>query len=171
MAYCYYDLGIQGATLPANLHYGGETGAIAEAIASGRGFSSPLPLPGIRSGPTAWLPPIYPYLLAGIFKLFGIFTYKSSLIIRSIDMAFSAFTCWPVYAIGRRAFGRTAAILSAWVWALLPDGIFYSVIWTWDTALPGLCMALLFSPTLQIPGRTLLPSLTAYRPLLPFGPS
>ena len=169
MAYCYYDLGIQGATLPANLHYGGETGAIAEAIASGRGFSSPLPLPGIRSGPTAWLPPIYPYLLAGIFKLFGIFTYKSSLIIRSIDMAFSAFTCWPVYAIGRRAFGRTAGILSAWFWALLPDGIFYSVIWTWDTALAGLCMALLFAATLQIRGRSRLSWWIGYGALWAFG--
>jgi len=152
MAYCYYDLGIQGATLPDNLPYGGETGAIAAAIAAGRGFSSPLP--GVISGPTAWLAPIYPYLLAGIFKLFGIFSYKSSLIIRTIDMAFSAFVCWPVYTIGTRAFGRTAGTLSAWFWAFLPDGIFYSVIWVWDTALAALCLTLLFAATLQIRGRS-----------------
>jgi 4-amino-4-deoxy-L-arabinose transferase-like glycosyltransferase len=167
MAYCYYDLGIQGATLPANLPYGGETGAIAAAIASGRGFSSPLPT--ITSGPTAWLAPIYPYLLAGIFKLFGIFTYKSSLIIRTIDMAFSAFICWPVYVIGTKAFGRTAGILSAYFWALLPDGIFYSVIWVWDTALAGLCMALLFAATLQIRGRSRVSWWIGYGALWAFG--
>jgi 4-amino-4-deoxy-L-arabinose transferase-like glycosyltransferase len=152
MAYCWYALGIRGATLPDNLAYGGETGAIAAAIAAGRGFSSPLP--SIISGPTAWLAPIYPYLLAGIFKLFGIFSYKSSLMIRTIDMACSAFICWPVYVIGTKAFGKTIGTASAWFWAFLPDGIFYSVVWVWDTALAGLCLALLFAATLQIRGRS-----------------
>jgi len=167
MAYCWYSLGIRGATLPDNLAYGGETGAIAAAIASGRGFSSPLP--SIPSGPTAWLSPIYPYLLAGIFKLFGIFSYKSSLTIRTIDMAFSAFVCWPVYAIGTRSFGKTVGTASAWFWAILPDGIFYSVIWVWDTALAALCMTLLFAATLQIRGRSKLSWWIGYGALWAFG--
>ncbi len=169
VAYCCYDQMILGATLPGNLAFGAETGSIANAIASGRGFSSPLPLPGIVTGPTAWLAPIYPYLLAGIFKLFGIFTYKSSLTIRFIDMAFSAFVCWPVYSIGTRSFGKTVGIASAWFWAILPDGIFYSAVWVWDTALAALCMTLLFAATLQIRGRTKLSWWIGYGALWAFG--
>src|ERR1700694_6358729 len=70
-----------------------ETGHIAYSIASGKGFSSPFQR---DTGPTAWLAPVYPYLLAGIFKLFGTFSYKSLLTIRMLDIAFSALTCWPI---------------------------------------------------------------------------
>jgi len=168
MAYCWYSMGgIRGSTLPDNLAYGGETGAIAAAIASGRGFSSPLP--SITSGPTAWLSPIYPYLLAGIFRLFGIFSYESSLIIRTIDIAFSAFVCWPIFVIGTKAFGRRVGAVSAWFWAFLPDGIFYSVTWIWDTALAALCMTMLFAATMQIRGRTKLSWWVGYGALWAFG--
>jgi 4-amino-4-deoxy-L-arabinose transferase-like glycosyltransferase len=151
MAYCWYVLGIRDIAIPDTHPYGAETGAISAAIASGRGFSSPLL--GVASGPTAWLSPIYPYLLAGVFKLFGIFTFKSSLMIRSLDTAFSAFVCWPLYAVGKKAFGTNVGAASAWLWALLPAGIYYSVIWVWDTALAALCMTLLFAATLHIRGR------------------
>jgi len=152
MAYCWYILGIREIAIPDKHPFGAETGAIAASIAAGRGFSSPVL--GLASGPTAWLVPIYPYLLAGIFKLFGIFTFKSSVMIRFLDMAFSAFVCWPVYAIGKKVFGTTVGAASAWLWALLPAGIYYSVIWVWDTALAALCMTLLFAATLHIRGRS-----------------
>ena len=80
MAYCWYILGIREIAIPDKHPFGAETGAIAASIAAGRGFSSPVL--GLASGPTAWLVPIYPYLLAGIFKLFGIFTFTSSVMIR-----------------------------------------------------------------------------------------
>jgi 4-amino-4-deoxy-L-arabinose transferase-like glycosyltransferase len=130
--------------------YGGETGSIAAAIASGRGFSSPLPR--VQTGPTAWLAPVYPYLLAGVFKLVGIFTYKSLLIIHLLNILFSALTCWPVRSAGTTAFGKRVGIASAYLWAILPDGIFYPVIWVWDTALAGLCLTALFAATLKIRG-------------------
>lgn len=130
--------------------YGGETGSIAAAIASGRGFSSPLPR--VQTGATAWLTPVYPYLLAGIFKLAGTYTYKSLLIIRLLDILFSALTCWPVRSAGTAAFGKRVGIGSAYLWAILPDAIFYPVIWVWDTALAGLCLATLFAATLKIRG-------------------
>lgn len=128
--------------------YGGETGAVAAAIASGRGFSSPLPK--IITGSTAWLTPIYPYLLAGIFKLFGIFTFKSMATIQVLNIGFSALTSWPICSAGTMAFGKRVGTASAWLWALLPDAIFYSAVWVWDTALTGLCMAALFAATLKL---------------------
>ena len=54
---------------PARDHwaFGFETGRVARSIASGQGFSSPYPEP---TGPTALIPPVYVYLVAGVFKLF-----------------------------------------------------------------------------------------------------
>jgi 4-amino-4-deoxy-L-arabinose transferase-like glycosyltransferase len=133
-----------------NMQFGAETGAVAAAIASGRGFSSPLWMK--HTGPTAWLTPIYPYLLAGVFKLFGIFSFTSNLVIRTMDIAFASFACWPIYAIGKRTFGERVGLASAWLWVFLPSGIYFPVSWVWDTALTGLWMALLFAATLWLRG-------------------
>ena len=45
-----------------------ESGNIAHSLAVGAGFSSPF---RVNTGPTAWMPPIYPLLLAGVFRIFG----------------------------------------------------------------------------------------------------
>jgi hypothetical protein len=51
--------------------FAGETGRIAQSIVEGSGFSSPF---FGFTGPTAIMPPIYPLLLAGVFRLFGTYT-------------------------------------------------------------------------------------------------
>lgn len=130
--------------------YGAEAGAIAANLVAGRGFSSPLQF--LPSGATATLVPIYPLLLAGIFKLFGTYSTVSSLVIRTIDCAFSAATAWPLAAIGTIVFGKRSGRAAAWLWALLPTSIFYSIFWIWDTALAGLWMALLVLVTLKLRG-------------------
>jgi 4-amino-4-deoxy-L-arabinose transferase-like glycosyltransferase len=126
---------------PANHFYkvGYETGSIAESIAAGRGYSSPLSTP---SGPTAWITPIYPLLLAGVFKIFGIFTFSSSLVIRLLDVAFASATCLPILALGKRLFSAPVGAAAAWIWAFLPYSIFYSVSWVWDTSLSALMLSI-----------------------------
>ncbi len=47
-----------------NQHLGAEYDEIARAVRSGRGFSDPFREP---SGPTAWMPPVLPYVLAGLY--------------------------------------------------------------------------------------------------------
>src|SRR3984885_7492839 len=71
-------------TDPARDHwrFGGEAGRIARSIALGEGFSNPL---FGQTGPTAWLSPVFPYLLAGIFKVFGIYSKTSALLALSLD--------------------------------------------------------------------------------------
>ena len=44
-------------------------GRIGRSLALGQGFGNPI----ADTGPSALLPPVYPYILAGIFKLFGIY--------------------------------------------------------------------------------------------------
>jgi hypothetical protein len=48
---------------------GAEVVNIAASIASHRGFGSPF---GIPSGPTAWIPPVYPYIVSTIFIEYGL---------------------------------------------------------------------------------------------------
>ena len=133
-----------------SLPFGAETGAVAAAIAEGRGFSSPLRM--VQTGATAWFAPIFPYLLAGIFKIFGVFSYPSNLTIHTFNLACSAFTCWPIAAIGTRAFEKRTGIAAAWAWVFLPAAIFYPLIWVWDTSLAGLWLALLTAATLSLRG-------------------
>lgn len=121
-------------------HMGYETGRIARAVAAGLGYSSPLV---VESGPTAWMPPLFPLLLAGVFKLFGIMSFKSFLVITALDCAFSALTAWVIFAIAQRAFGPASSVTAGWIWTLLPSAVFYPVAWVWDTALSALIFALI----------------------------
>ena len=49
-----------------HFQFGWEMGRLARSIAEGQGFSSPTDLP---TGPSAWAPPLYPYILAGVFQV------------------------------------------------------------------------------------------------------
>src|ERR1700735_3367484 len=92
-------------TDPARDHWrcGGEAGRIARSIVQGEGFSNPL---FGKTGPTAWLAPVYPYILAGIFKLLGVYSKASAIAALALDCLFSALTCIPIYFIASRHFGE-----------------------------------------------------------------
>lgn len=150
-----------------NLPFGYEAGAVAAAIAQGKGFSSPLKT--IQTGPTAWFSPIYPYLLAGVFKVFGVYSYISSVVIRCIDNVFSACTCWPIYTIGAKAFSRRIGAVAAWIWVLFPTSLFFSTVWVWDTALSAFILALIVATTLELRGSERLSSWIGYGALWAVG--
>ncbi|MGH9770665.1 MAG: hypothetical protein ACRD4Q_03040 [Candidatus Acidiferrales bacterium] len=132
----------------ANSPYGYEAGRIAESIASGGGFASPLA--SVHTGPTAWLVPIYPYLMAGIFKLWGIFSLRSRFILQTLNCAFSALTVFPIYAIAKRTFGLGIACYAAWLWVFLPNAWHIPIADIWDTSLTALLFILIFWATLAI---------------------
>src|SRR5207248_7161169 len=46
-----------------NNHLGAEYFNIAKAMVAGEGFANPF---GIQTGPTAWMPPVLPTILAGL---------------------------------------------------------------------------------------------------------
>jgi hypothetical protein len=127
--------------------FGWETGRVAMAVASGHGYSSPLP---INTGPSAWLPPAYPLLLAAVFRVFGIFTASSAFVILLLNAIFSVFTCIPIFFITRHSFGEKAAIIAAWLWAIFPYAVYYSVGLVWETCLSTLLFAIVFLMALQL---------------------
>src|ERR1700674_1174249 len=71
-----------------------ENGRVARSIVEGRGFSSPL---FEDTGASAWMTPLYPYVTAGVFKIFGTYTAASAIVLLSMQCLFSALNCLPVF--------------------------------------------------------------------------
>ena len=115
-------------------------GLVARSIVSGHGFGNVF----ANTGPTAVLPPVYSYLLAGIFKIFGIETKASILAALSLNSLFSALTCIPVFLLARDAFGARVAKWAGWGWVLSPYGVYYGADWAWSTCLVTFELACLF---------------------------
>ena len=135
-----------------HFEFGWEMGRIARALGSGYGYADPF---NGHTGPTAWTPPLYPLLLAGVFKLFGVYTLKSAWVILAINSVFSAATAPAVYQIGWRCFGRTdegmkIALWSGWLWALYPAALQYAVRWVWDMSLTAFLFAWVIVLALRI---------------------
>src|SRR5579862_6522028 len=127
-----------------HFQFGWEMGRIARSIALGQGFSSPTDLP---TGPSAWAPPVYPYILAGVFKLFGIYSNLSAWVILTFNSIFSALTCLTLYRIAEKIYGVSVARATAWTWALFPYAIYWPVRVVWEMSLSAflLSWALLLS--------------------------
>lgn len=123
-----------------NFGFGWEMGRIGASLASGHGFSSPF---DASTGPTAWEPPLYPYLTAGVFLLFGIYSKASAFVLLALNGLFSALTCIPIFLIARRTFSERVAVGSAWAWALLPNVMYWCTKWVWETSLSALLLATL----------------------------
>jgi hypothetical protein len=134
-------------TLDNNFSFGFEMGRIGRALATGRGFADPFDGP---TGPTAWEPPLYPYLIAGVFKMTGVYSQASALILLGINSIFSALTCIPIFLIARKCFSEKGAVWTAWMWALLPPVMFWCTRWVWETSLAALLLAVIFWLTLEM---------------------
>ena len=130
--------------------FGWEMGWVARSLALHQGFSSPF-YPS--TGPTALMPPLYPFLLAGVFRLFGLYTNASAAVILSFNSLMAALTCVPVFFTAARAFDRRTALWAGWLWAVYPFSIYFSAARVWDYALTGLLFAccLWFALRLQQP--------------------
>jgi len=116
-----------------HFQFGWEAGRIARALVTGYGYSDPFANAFLaHTGPTAWLPPLYPLLLAAIFRVFGVFTHASAWVLFTIQSAFSAATALATYEIAARCFNRRVALWSAWLWALYPAAMQYAVRWPWE---------------------------------------
>lgn len=127
--------------------FGYEPGRVARSLALGQGISNPL---HGTTGPTALVMPVYPALLAGCFKLFGIYSKGAAIAILSLNSLFSALTCIPIFLIGLRTFDQRTAKIAAWAWALFPNAIYFSANWMWATCLATLFLTLLVLAVLYL---------------------
>ncbi len=124
-----------------------EPGNIAYALATGQGFSNPLRIP---SGPTAWMTPVYPALLAGIFRLFGIYSLRAYEAAALFNILLSTLTCVPIYWIGTRVVSRNIGATAAWLWAAFPNALIISVEAMWDATLAAFLFAVIVWASLAV---------------------
>jgi hypothetical protein len=124
-----------------------ETGSIGRSIATGNGFSNPF---GRQTGPTAWLTPVYPLLVAVAFKVFGIFTVRAFFCLVFLNILFSTAACIPIFYVAKRVAGIGVASGAAWMWALFPNALMIPFEWIWDTSLAALLAATLLWATLEV---------------------
>jgi 4-amino-4-deoxy-L-arabinose transferase-like glycosyltransferase len=132
-----------------------EPAHIAWSVVSGFGYGSPWAntLPTL----TAQQPPVYPYLLAGIFELAGAYSYLSLWIAVGLNAVISALTAVLILRIGKQIFGVSTGVLAAWIWSCW---IYEAVVSVrlWESSLSALLLAV---------GLWMLPKLAgSLRPLL-----
>ena len=112
--------------------FGYEMGRVARALDTGYGFADPF---RGHTGPTAWVPPLYPWILAGDFRLFGIYSAVAAWAVLAFDCVLNALMVFTTWEIAARCFNRKVAVWSVWLWAFYPAAMQYAVKWVWEMTL------------------------------------
>jgi 4-amino-4-deoxy-L-arabinose transferase-like glycosyltransferase len=118
-----------------------EVGAIAHSVATGEGFN--------WAGPTAFVAPGFVWLLALLFKIFGVDTTAARIAGVCLNALFSSLTCWTIFHIAKRLFGHRVAVGSGWVWAFYGSAVTL-IISLNDAVLTTFLFSLLFFVTLGL---------------------
>jgi hypothetical protein len=129
--------------------FGYEPGGIARSLVAGEGFSSPFREP---SGPTAWMMPVHPLLLALIFKFFGVYSLQAAVAYLTLNSVVSALTCIPTYLIAKTCFGRTVGYMAALGLAGHPVSL-YHIGHMWETTIFTFLAMCLIAWLLSLPKR------------------
>ncbi len=129
--------------------FGYEMARVARALVTGFGYSDPF---SGHTGPTAWVPPLCPLIIAAVFKLFGIYSLMSGWVLLVLNSVFSAATASCVYEIAARSYNHRVAVWSGWIWALYPAAMQYAVRWVWETPLSTFLFAAILALALRMRG-------------------
>jgi hypothetical protein len=146
-AFLFHQAHLIPAVVLAVVPFQNEVGNVADSLAHGQGFCCLFRQP---TGPTAWLAPVYPLLIAALFKLFGSFTVASFYAAALMNSLFSALACFPLFYAGKRLAGVGVAAVACWIWAIFPSGVMMPFEWIWDTSLSALLAAALLWATVYV---------------------
>jgi Dolichyl-phosphate-mannose-protein mannosyltransferase len=137
-------LAVLAVTLRNNPHNwlytkGIEMGLLADSLVHGLGYSSPF---GVPTGPTAFIAPGYPTLIAAVFLVFGSYSFVSAIVIMSVQLVLCLVTIWLIMHICRVVLDRRTAIVAGAFWAVSPPVLWMPTLF-WETsisacALPGM---------------------------------
>jgi 4-amino-4-deoxy-L-arabinose transferase-like glycosyltransferase len=134
----------------ADLHpltnWGYENVSIALAIIGGQGYASPFFFP---SGPTAFMPPGYPALIAGFMRIFGTGLAATSALI-AFQFLLSIVTVVLVQRTASRYFGVRTGNFAGLICALA-EPLLIAPLYIWDTCLSAviLVVVLAIAPNLR----------------------
>jgi hypothetical protein len=124
-----------------------ESGNIAHSLSTGHGFSSPF---RVDTGPTAWMTPLFPLLLAGIFRIFGAYTFHAWAATVLMNISCCTLACIPIYFAAKRIGGIALAAGAAWLWTIFPNAILMPVESMWDACISALLVATILCATLAL---------------------
>lgn len=96
-----------------------EPSHIAAHLARGEGFSTPYD--NVPIAPTAQQPPLYPVLLAFVFKLFGVYSHASLIVILGMNAVIGAVVSLLMCRVGERYLSLKVGAIAAWAWAIWPN--------------------------------------------------
>ena len=117
--------------------WGYENVSVALAILAGQGYSSPFFFP---SGPTAFMPPGYPALIAGLMRIFGTGVAATSAIL-VFQLLLSVITVVLVQRLASRYFGVRTGNFAGLICALA-EPMLIVPLYIWDTCLSALILVL-----------------------------
>jgi 4-amino-4-deoxy-L-arabinose transferase-like glycosyltransferase len=127
--------------------FGAEICSIGRHIAEGKGFSSPFY--HAETGATAWVAPVYPYLVAAAFRIFGSYTAASALVLLGFQCMMGGATGAAIHALGMRSLGERAGLWAAWIWTVSPIFFRWPATWIWDFAASALLLTVVLVVTLD----------------------
>lgn len=123
-----------------------EAGNIARSLIQAHSFSSPF---HDAHGPTAWLAPGYPAVVALAFWIFGVQTPASAIAMVVFNAICSACTGVVVYFLGKELAGEKAGLIAGWFWAISPYLAILPFI-LWDTSFSALLLGAALLQTLRL---------------------
>ena len=130
--------------------FGYEEGNLAGSLASGRGFAF------CRGDEpcltTAWNSPLYPLLLAGLFKLLGAYTPAAANAAIGLNCLLHGLACALVYLLGLRLGGRRVGAAAAALLAVAPNAWRF-LGWAWHTHLSAVLILAHVGALLALAGR------------------
>jgi 4-amino-4-deoxy-L-arabinose transferase-like glycosyltransferase len=116
-----------------------ELNELAHSLLAGRGLSSPF---GGLTGPSAFLAPGYPLLIAAIFRIFQPQSFASAFVLMLLQSLFASATIVCMMLLARKLFSNATANLAGIIWAISPPLLFLPTIY-WDTSFSIFLLTLL----------------------------
>src|SRR4029078_266073 len=83
------------------------------------------------AGPTAWLAPAYPLVVAAVFSVFGIQSHAAAVVLLILNCAVSLINYFGVLKSGTWCFSERVGLLGAILWAVSPTAAVTELI-LWD---------------------------------------
>lgn len=112
--------------------WGWEPTALAQSILDGGSYGNPF---GKESGPSSWLTPVYPGIVALCFWLFDGVNSASATAIFVFQSLVSALACALLRPFGTRLQLPQVGNLASWMLALHPSAVWYAIGRAWDSTL------------------------------------
>jgi hypothetical protein len=128
--------------------WGGESACLAQSLADGRGYGDPWCK---GTGPSSWLTPPYPALVAVLMRSFGGVNPRTAAALFVLQALASAATCLVIVRLGERLAWPRAGLLAGWLWALYPVAIWNAAAVVWDTTFAALGVSLVLLLLLRAP--------------------